>query len=500
MPPILLFIVGIFFIWAWEDVEDTIYAVMAFAAGGYYLYRAIKRNRALKQPAQGAAKIEQVAAKIMPKGGKGKAKPKKSTKKFVIIGIIIIVAAIIIAAIFYFSGSDKRIEFKGEAEWTFDFPVSSLRNGDVTLVRQEEYFSDASAKYTVVANTGDQPQDDIKIFEYLPPSMAQSLDDIECDLEPEVISQADPVVLKFTIDELGPQKSVVIKIASRKGVKDAEQTCADVGVSDCQENFQEIAQDAEQRSRDNYQSDSEPVTSVYVMGETDASVEQNDFFSQVLAESKNLISQARYEPVQSSESDGGFIAKIKEFIAQVSEAVKTYQTGETEEERAWGNLPPPQSTALDQNWFPQQITQVWILSETREAEVSQSLCGGAPLKTMFANYVIPEKYRGGLTASQQTSQVVEISAYPTFKDARMAAQDCGDNLLRRDSGIPHALYWVNLSMDYTAYSAGLPNRVIAAIDNYIVSVKLKTGAGGWSEYMMKDTVFPAFIEQMRSQY
>ena len=150
------------------------------------------------------------------------------------------------------------------------------------------------------------------------------------------------------------------------------------------------------------------------------------------------------------------------------------------------------STEITKDYFPAEITKAWILKDAKEISASSASCRSiTPLNAWLGNYTVPEEYRKGLSSYKKTDVTIMISVYENAKHARQSADNCGNVIFRGP-------YWVDINLDYTTGSAGIPRSAIYTVDNYLVHIP--TQIGGWTELTVKEKIVPAFKEQIRLQY
>lgn len=396
------------------------------------------------------------------------------------VGIIILAGL----AFFLFKPSSE----KDKALQEFDFPVWALRTGDITVFQQEKYFSDSSERNIVVGNVGEQTQENIKISQKLPISLAESADDLKFNIQPNIISQKDPFVLEFEIKELAPQKSQVIKISSKKNLSQMEKLCSGAKIRDCASHTQELIYTLDAETRTKYQAQAEPVANAYTGKESNITAATKQFIDQTKQNSLIAIAAAK-------DSESGPIEKIYVFFTDLVEKIKEIKGIGTDKKSE-----PPKSTALNENFFAKNFTQVWVLSKTEDVPAESIICrAAAPLKAMNGKYDIPQAYLKGATASKKTSQIIQISVFDSMENREKALKGCTGQDARIASG-----YRVEIKFrDQMGFDV---KRFMAVQDNYLIVIPGTSGpvisyvAPAWDEFFFRQTVLPAIRQQIKSNY
>lgn len=474
---------GISFFILGKTTYEYIYGVFGVFMGFAFLTTARGQWREIrKQPQEGiSAKIEKIAGKS----------PAKINKKIILIiaGIIIL---IVLTLIFFKAASFEKKAKPASQE--FDFPVWSLRQGEVTVFRQDKYFNDSAIRNIVIGNTSAQDQKAVKIYDVIPASLAEDVKELSFNTPPEIVQTRNPVVLGFQIEKIAPQKSAVIEIFSRKNFKDVEKMCAAGKISDCASYVRQISNIAEEQARAKYQPEAEEVFSAYFGNEPSISSGMKQFIQNVRSKSTQSIAAA--ENSKSLSGPASFqIQKIFFFFKELADKVKIIAgKNENKEEKS-----APPSTALTENFFPKNFMDAWVLAKAQEAPVNSSICQAvAPLKTMNAEYVVAEKYKSSLLPSQKSKQLIQMSVFQSLADRDQALKGCTGRDARIASGYQVEIQYKEMGFDV--------KRFMAVQDNYLIILpgtpSSATGyiAPAWDEFTFSQKILPKIREQIKLNY
>jgi hypothetical protein len=176
-----------------EIVQGIISLVAGIALAYYFGFRKWKKG---KKKESFEEKVTN--KKIKVKGVKLKVllARLKSSKK-VVFGIVVLLLAGVL--VFIVPLLVKKTKDK-PAVTHDDYPIFLLRDGDVSVYREMNVYEDHIEKRIIVANLGNEKQEDLKIYEAIPKEIAYTAGNLTFSEEPVVIED-DPVV-RWDIDTL----------------------------------------------------------------------------------------------------------------------------------------------------------------------------------------------------------------------------------------------------------------------------------------------------------
>lgn len=118
-----------------------------------------------------------------------------SYKKIFIIGLIVI-ALLGLAAffVFYFAGMKAAPPAKVPLAIDDQQPIWLLRDGQVAVYRQTEFYKDEVVSRVVIDNLSGQAQPDVKVYEVIPKEIAQSASELKFSAAVTVVED-DPIIL-----------------------------------------------------------------------------------------------------------------------------------------------------------------------------------------------------------------------------------------------------------------------------------------------------------------
>jgi len=433
------------------------------------LYMVIGNIRAdRKAKKSGVEKVKQTAGKVVERVREAKkelpvGKPGIFSRIFkhqaVKIGIAAVIGLFLVLwGLAYYSSSftQRAIPF---AE--YDFPVWTIRDGDVAVFEKQVLYDDSATKYIVVANTGTETQNNIVIYDKAPVGLAENISDLSFNIKTVSVEKqvSGAVVSKFTIDKLSPQKSKIIEITYNNGYNRMKELCAAVNL-DCPNHTRDVMMFVDEETRTQFQSKVEPITAVYY-GSQDIPADQEAYYQKIKAQSEVVIKKIKY-------SKPGPFALISNAVDRIKSLVSS--NGEIEEKTPSAASEPTKSTKLTADFFPPEVTKAFILAKAQEINRLDFHCQKiTPLKAMVGAYSIPEAYKQ-LVPDKKTSQKVEIAVYETKDEAMTAAKNCGRGDTFSTTGIskdfPGAV-WRDASAElitnpWSAYIGKYENYVIYA--------------------------------------
>jgi hypothetical protein len=147
---------------------------------------------------------------------------KLNNKKIIIFGAIII----LLVAVYFisFKSGDSR-----KVAATFDdFPIWLMRDGKVAVYRELDFYNDSLEKQIVVVNLGKENQTNLKIYESISKNIAQSVSELEFNVQPEII-QDDPVVA-WNIETNKAGERILFTLGKKINLSKVSDACKEEGV------------------------------------------------------------------------------------------------------------------------------------------------------------------------------------------------------------------------------------------------------------------------------
>jgi|TARA_Y100000031_G_scaffold153457_1_gene198724 hypothetical protein len=128
------------------------------------------------------------------------------------------------------------------------------------------------------------------------------------------------------------------------------------------------------------------------------------------------------------------IQKISKFSLQefVSKFIKDKKIKSPAEQFIYDSENTPvKSTELNNKYFPLKLATCWNYNNGRTLSGSKIHCNSVPpIKSIAGEYTVSDNVKDSLLSYQSAQRFAQISVYNSVKEARQAANTCGDMLFR----------------------------------------------------------------------
>ncbi|NQU83389.1 MAG: hypothetical protein HQ536_01630 [Parcubacteria group bacterium] len=427
----------------------------------------------------------------------------KHRKYFV--GILAIVVAIFVWQAF-FTSPVKILKEAGTPIATLDnLSVWKIKDGRVTVARELNIYKDGIGTKIMVANTDKTEKKNVKIYESIPKEIAKNVSELEFSHPVEIIED-DPLIL-WNLDLLpGTRKTLVIKKKlSEKSIADMFDNChVDDPSLTVSEKFDKEAVVIDEIVKEFNSLDKKEVYALCLKWWRSKYQKEQEKLEEGLQKQKEEIKyvvpydwtenkelrRLAYKNTVEAEEELNIVDKIKEKAKQI--ITKNKKRSQVEEYIYAAEDNPTKSTELNKKYFPSKLVTFWNYNNGRTLSESSIHCNTIrPQKSIAGEYVVSDKVKESLHSYQHTQRFVQISVYSSVKEARQAANVCGDMLFKGN-------HWTSLDLDYSSSNVGMPRAIVYTVDNYLIYIP--TSYRGWTAVSASQKLLSEFRKNIQNQY
>lgn len=329
-------------------------------------------------------------------------------KKIVIIGLIIIALLGLAAFFIYYYVFLPRSASLNEVPLAIDDqqPIWLLRDGQVSVFRQTEFYKDEVVSRVVIDNLGGQKQADVKVYEVIPKEIAQSASELEFSASVTVVED-DPIILWDLGDLTSSQEPVELRYTHKERLT----VC---GVWEkIEPGFKE------QMKKNNLDPNSEEDCGNYAHRMVQANKAKRQQQQQA-AQQKAAELQEKKEKITKVVQPGSneYVKIAGEAKVAIAKEEKKKEDKEKERQKKSAQTGYSGSIYYGNNVLPEKIHEKILL---REASFLES--GGVCAVSLKPKEVLRGSY-GEANDPNNSNLFVEVARYNSAEDAQKALKNC----------------------------------------------------------------------------
>ncbi len=389
-------------------------------------------------------------------------------KKILIVGLIVI-ALLGLGAffVFYFTGMKTAPPAKVPLAIDDQQPIWLLRDGQIAVYRQTEFYEDEMVSRVVINNLSGQEQPDVKVYEVIPKEIAQSATELKFSA-PVTVVEDDPIILWDLGDLTRNREPVELNYVYKERLT----TC---GIWE-----KLVAGFKEQMKKNNLDPNSEDECENYAHQISQANKAKRQQQQQAAQQKAAELQEKKEKITKVVESGSDEYLKIagqaKIAIAQES---KKKEDKEKEYQKKAAQTGYQGMIYYSNNILPEKIHEKILLREARFGQEDKATC----VNVLKPKEVLEGVY--GETGNIDSNLFIEVTRYNSVADAQKVVKECQvgiqDTLdvlgiisssitYKEDQPIDN-YYPFRIAYDQAPGQAGAG---ITAIENYVIIINSTT--------------------------